>query len=302
MKELQPTSIPKVHLLDAGLKGVGQYTAVYLLATQEPAIVDTAFSYSVPKILSGLAELGIAPQELRYIVLTHIHMDHAGGAGVLAQACPNARIVVHESGAKFLAEPDKLVQSVKRAVGALFDRYGEMAPIPMERMDTVRGGESLALEYGFTLRFVYAPGHAPHQYCPFIQEYGGLFVADACGIYRKQVNQMSPTTAPPAFLLGESLETLNALKALQPKTLLFPHYGAYDEPQLLDRYADHLTRWVAEVEHTYDTMQDEEAVVHHFVRKLGPTFRRYYDTEMGEQEIEMNTRGVLLYLKRQRLG
>lgn len=302
MSSLLATGVPHVHLLDAGLKGAPQYTGIYLIDTEQPTIVDAGFSYSVPAILAGLKTLNVAPGALRYIVLTHVHMDHAGGAGGLIQACPNAKVIVHERGAKHLVEPQRLVDSVQRAVGKLFDRYGTMVPIAKDRIQTVSGGETIELGQRFTLKLVDAPGHAPHQYCAFVPEHGALFVADACGIYCKALGRLITTTPPPAFFLGASLETLNALKKLAPQTLLFPHFGAHDEPQLIDEYADLLTRWVTAVEDAYDTLQDFEATQRHFVRKLSPQFIDQYDEVMLQQEIEMNVMGVLLYFKRQREG
>lgn len=300
MSLLQATGVEGVFLLDAAPAFVPAYTGVYLIRTREPAIVETGFSYSVPRVLEGLDELGIAPERVRYLLPTHVHLDHAGGAGGLAQACPQAQVIVHERGAKHLVDPAHLVESVRRAVGKLFERYGEAVPIPSERLVTVTGGERFTLDEGVSLEIIDAPGHAPHQYAVHLPEQRALFTADAAGIYRREVGRLLPTTPPPAFRLGESLETLLALKALEPKTLLYTHYGPYPADDLLDRYADVLTRWVTEIETALDTMREPEAVVTHFLEKLSPAFAGHYDPVMVEQEITMNVQGVLLYLQRQR--
>lgn len=299
---LADTGVEHVHLLDGKLKGSDEYTAVYLLDTEEPAIIETAFSYSVPYILDGLRELGIAPEDVKHIIPTHVHMDHAGGAGVLAKHCPNAKVYVWERAANYLIDPSHLVRSVERAVGKLFDRYGTMEPIPEDRLRKVRGGEEIKLQHDYTLEIVYASGHAPHQFCPYIQEPNALFTADAVGINRRVLGEPIITTPPPAFMLGDSLETLTRLKALNPRTLLYTHYGAFKAANRIDEYADLLMKWVQEVEDAYDTLKDFEDVQQHFVRKYGPNFQGHYDEVMIEQEISMNTMGVLLYLKKQREG
>lgn len=300
MSLLTKTGVPHVHLLDAGLIAMPEYTGVYLLDTDTPAIVETGFSYSVPRILDGLEELNISPEDVKYIIPTHIHMDHAGGAGGLAQMCPNAKVLVHESVANYLVDPSDLVKSVKRAVGDLFERYGEMVPIKKNRLLKVDGGEKFQLQDDFTLRIVYAPGHAPHQFCVFVPEHHALFTADACGIFLKEIGHLSVTTPPPAFRLGAALETLGNLDALDPKILLYTHYGAYKSGTRLDDYADLLMKWVTDIEKLYNTTDDFEGIRQHFIKKYYADFEGHYDAVMAKEEIGMNVTGVLLYLKRRR--
>jgi len=300
MSLLTNTGVPHVHLLDAGLINMPEYTGVFLVDTESPVIIETGFSYSVPNILQGLEELNISPEDVKYIIPTHIHMDHAGGAGGLAQACPNAQVFVYDKVARYLIDPADLVKSVERAVGSLFERYGEMIPIPEERMIKVDGGETFQLQDDFSLKIIHAPGHAPHQFCVFVPEHHALFTADACGIFLKEIGKLSVTTPPPAFRLGEALETLNQLKALNPKTLLYTHYGAYKAENRLDDYADALMRWVTDIEAIYNTTEDFESIRNHFIKKLLPDYDGHYDSLMSKEEIGMNVIGVLLYLKRQR--
>lgn len=289
-----------LYILDTGMLGLERYGALYILKAPKPAIIETGFSHTISKTLQALDELKIRPEEIAYIMPTHVHLDHAGGTGHLTEACPNATVVVHEQGAPHVIDPTRLLESVQRAVGPLFSFYGTLKPTPKERVLAVRGGEVFHLGDGYEIEVVAAPGHAPHQVCFFERKLRGLFTADAAGIYRPWAAGLLLTTPPPAFHLEQGLETLARLKALHPTLLLYTHWGAHTDITLLDQYAELLQDWVSQIEHAKKTLGDDQAVKEHFVQKETPALKEHYPELILRGEIEMNVQGVLLYLKRAR--
>ncbi len=289
-----------LYILDTGMLGLERYGALYILNAPQPAIIETGFSHTFEKTMQALDELKIRPHDVAYIMPTHVHLDHAGGTGHLAEACPNAKVIVHAQGAPHLIDPTKLLESVQRAVGPMFPFYGTLQPTPQERVLAVRGGEAFHLGDGHEIEVIAAPGHAPHQVCFYERKLGGLFTADAAGIYRPWGAGLLLTTPPPAFHLEHSLETLARLKALQPTLLLYTHWGAHSDMSLLDQYAAMLRSWVSEVEHAKKTLGDDHAVKEYFVQKEMPLLKEHYPEPLLRGEIEMNVQGILLYLKKVR--
>ncbi len=289
-----------LYILDTGMFGLDRYDGVYILKAPRVTIIETGLSHTLEKTLAALDELHIRHEDVAYIMPTHVHLDHAGGTGHLAEACPNAKVIAHEQGAPHLIDPTKLIESVQRAVGPMFTFYGTLKPTPKERVLPVRGGEAFDLGDGFEIEVIAAPGHAPHQVCYFERKLRGLFTGDAAGIYRPWGAGLLPTTPPPSFHLEQALETLARLKALQPKLLLYTHWGAHADISLLDRYAQMLQDWVSEIERAKKTLGDDQAVKEHFVQKETPRLKGHYPEPILRGEIEMNVQGILLYLRKVR--
>jgi glyoxylase-like metal-dependent hydrolase (beta-lactamase superfamily II) len=301
MKIFEATPVAKLYLQDTKMIGLEKYGCLYFLKTPNPAIIETGFSTTAQQTLEGLRELGVRLEDIAYICPTHVHMDHAGGTSALAEACPNAKIISHHLGAPHLIDPSKLVESVKRAVGALFPYYGEMRPVPAERFIQVLGGETFDLGEGYALEVIDSPGHAPHQACFYEQKTRGLFCADAVGIYRKGSTGFMLTTPPPAFHFEQWLETLDRYKRLNLNWLYMTHFGVHGQPyELIDAYRQLLTEWVAEVEHKKRELKDDALVKQFFVEKETPALKDFYSPTMILSEVEMNVQGVLLYLKKAR--
>jgi glyoxylase-like metal-dependent hydrolase (beta-lactamase superfamily II) len=228
---------------------------------------------------------------------THVHLDHAGGAGPLAQACPNATVAVHERGAKHLIKPAYLVRSVREATGPMFHHYGEAVPIPRERLLELEGGEVISLGGGFKIRVLATPGHAPHHLCFFEERNRALFVGDAAGIYWPKADRLLPTTPPPSFDLELSLRSLELLQGLGAKQLLYTHFGPHDRPvAMLRDYSRLLRAWVEEILKLKRGHKSDEAIKQSLLEKYGPLLEGYYEPEMVAHEIGMNAEGVLQYL------
>ena len=269
-----------------------QYCSVYVLDGEVPAVVDTGTGAHVDRILDALAALGIQRADLGAIVLTHVHLDHAGGAAALAETCPNATVFVHESGASHLVDPERLWEGTKRAVGAQIQAYEKPAPLPEDRIHTVTDGDVIELG-DRTLTVHRAPGHAFHQVVYEDSADGGVFTGDAMGVLTPGLDRVQPSSPPPDFDLAGCLRDVETIRGLDPSRLYLAHYGAHSPDALLGTYPDVLESWVDAVAETRDRLGDAGAV---------DTLAEQADTveAWGERkaraETRMNVRGVLTSL------
>ena len=291
MTERDPklTAVPgidDVYHVDGWLFDQPGLLSVYVLDTPEPAIVDTGTADTTPEpVLAALAELGIEPADVAHLIPTHVHLDHAGGTGELARACPNATVHCHERGIAYLTDPDRLERlkrGVEDAIG-FEEPYGDPELVPGERANAISDGDAIDLG-DRQLAVVDAPGHAPHQACLFDDSTGTLFTADAAGLYFDE--RIYPTTAPPNFDLEVAVETVRRLRALEPERNCYPHYGvATDAVDRLEEYEAMLPEWVAVVE--------EAATTHEDHLDIANTLRE----EWGSLGLESDVAGVLRYLE-----
>lgn len=235
-----------VHLIDTRMGGYDGITAAYLLRTERPALVETGAARSAEQVVQALAALGIGAQDLATIVVTHIHLDHAGGVGDLATAFPRAEIVVHERGARHLVDPSRLLSSARRVYGDVLDTvFGELLATPVERVRALGQTGEVDLGGGRRLTSSYSPGHASHHVGLLDSATGDLYVGDAAGIYVPEADLVRPATPPPEFDLPLSLASLQTFRDLEPTRLLFSHYGpAPAVEEVLDRSAEELELWV----------------------------------------------------------
>ncbi|MEU1881869.1 MBL fold metallo-hydrolase [Streptosporangium sp. NPDC020072] len=227
----------------AGYSGI---TAGYLILGDRPCLVETGTATSAPVVRDALASLGVGPGDLATIVVTHIHLDHAGGVGDLAGFYPEAEIVVHEKGARHLADPSRLMASARMVWGDKLDvLFGEMSPTEAARIRALGDTGSVDLGNGRTLSSHYSPGHAKHHVGLIDSGTGDLYVGDAAGVYLPQTGDLRPATPPPDFDLRTALDSIALFEALGPQRLLFSHYGPVDDVQeTLERSAEELRVWV----------------------------------------------------------
>jgi len=226
---MDPTPVsacPDTYLLDNELFGMEGALATYLLDAERPALLDAGTAESTDRIRDGMAAVGIEPTAVAFIVLSHVHLDHAAGTGDLTEACPNATVVVHDRGLPYLTDADRLeqlVQSVDEATG-FENPYGDPDLVPRDRCRAVSGGETLDLG-DRVLELTDAPGHAPHHYVALEPDSGMLFAADAVGAYAPTQAQVAPTTPPPSFDLEANLDTIDRIRDLDPSRTLYSHFG-----------------------------------------------------------------------------
>lgn len=236
----------EVYEIDTRMAGYSGITAGYLILGDRPCLVETGTATSAPVVRDALASLGVGPGDLATIVVTHIHLDHAGGVGDLAGFYPEAEIVVHEKGARHLADPSRLMASARMVWGDKLDvLFGEMSPTEAARIRALGDTGSVDLGNGRMLSSHYSPGHAKHHVGLIDSGTGDLYVGDAAGVYLPQTGDLRPATPPPDFDLRTALDSIALFEALGPQRLLFSHYGPVDDVQAtLERSAEELRVWV----------------------------------------------------------
>jgi glyoxylase-like metal-dependent hydrolase (beta-lactamase superfamily II) len=238
----------EIYQIDTRMAGYPGITAGYLIRSDRPCLVETGTAPSAPVVADALASLGVGADDLVTVVVTHIHLDHAGGVGDIAKMFPRAEVVVHELGARHLADPSRLMASAKMVYGDELDTlFGALAPTAAERIRTVEQTGMVDLGGGRRLESFYSPGHAKHHVGLVDSVSGDLYVGDAAGIYIPETGDQRPATPPPDFNLGVALESLRMFAALRPSRLLFSHYGPVAEVDAaLDRSAEEIKLWVEE--------------------------------------------------------
>jgi glyoxylase-like metal-dependent hydrolase (beta-lactamase superfamily II) len=238
----------EVYQIDTLMAGYDGITAGYLILGERPCLVETGTAPSAPVVRAALAGLGVGPGDLATVVVTHIHLDHAGGVGDIAAMYPAAQVVVHERGARHLADPSRLMASARMVYGDELDElFGELSPTPAGRIRAVEVTGTVDLGGGRRLDSHYSPGHAKHHIGLIDSVSGDLYVGDAAGIYIQETGDMRPATPPPDFDLDAALSSLRTFAALRPTRLLFSHYGPVDAvEETLGRSADEINLWVDE--------------------------------------------------------
>jgi glyoxylase-like metal-dependent hydrolase (beta-lactamase superfamily II) len=235
-----------VYEIDTRMAGYSGITAGYLILGDRPCLVETGTSTSAPVVRDALTSLGVGPDDLATVVVTHIHLDHAGGVGDIAGYYPSADIVVHEKGARHLADPSRLMASARMVWGDKLDRlFGSLAPTEASRIRALGDIDAVDLGGGRSLSSHYSPGHAKHHVGLLDSATGDLYVGDAAGVYLPETGDLRPATPPPDFDLQTALNSVALFGALGPQRLLFSHYGPVaDVATTLERSADELRVWV----------------------------------------------------------
>jgi glyoxylase-like metal-dependent hydrolase (beta-lactamase superfamily II) len=233
-------------------------TAGYLVEGERPVLVETGAQSSVDVLLASLAALGVGPNDLAGVVVTHIHLDHAGGVGDVAAAFPNATVYVHEKGARHLADPTRLVASAALVYGDLLDSlYGRLTPTPQDRLHVLEDLEEIDLGGGRALVAVDSPGHAKHHLALHDTGSGILFAGDAVGVRLPDVGVLRPATPPPDFDLLQARHSLARFAERSPTGIALAHYGLLDDPAALLAEADEvLVSWAEVAEAAWRADED----------------------------------------------
>lgn len=220
-----------IHTVDAGYVRAGLAAIHVIVQDGRVALFDTGTRHSLTNVLAALAELGLGPEAVEWILASHVHLDHAGGAGALLARCPNARLVAHPKGARHLIDPARLIAGTMAVYGeqAFQALYGEVLPAPAERV--VEAADGFEIDFhGRALRFLDTPGHARHHYCVHDSASNAIFTGDTFGISYREFDVdgrafIFPTTTPVQFEPEALHASIERLMALRPTAAYLTHYG-----------------------------------------------------------------------------
>jgi glyoxylase-like metal-dependent hydrolase (beta-lactamase superfamily II) len=236
---LPMTDLPEfLHPLGGGLYAIDtgfhrpHFDAAYLVVEAgRAAFIDTGTNFALPRHLAALAALGVAAEEVDYVIPTHVHLDHAGGAGALMATLPNARMIVHQRGARHMIDPSALAAGATAVYGPeqMARDYGELVPVPAERVQQSTDGGTVELA-GRPLHFIDTPGHARHHHCIWDEATRGWFTGDSFGIsYREFDTAAGPWTlassTPVQFEPDAAARTIERLLAFEPQCAYLTHYS-----------------------------------------------------------------------------
>jgi glyoxylase-like metal-dependent hydrolase (beta-lactamase superfamily II) len=233
-----------IQMIDTQMSGIDGLVAAFVVPGENPAVIETGPATVTDTLTDRLTELGLGPGDIAYFVMSHIHLDHAGAAGHIIERFPNATVVVHEAGARHMADPARLMASAARVFGEKLAVFGELRPVPADRIMAVSPGAVLDLGGGRTLEIVQAEGHAIHHMAVLDSASGGIFVGDSMGVFLPEAGVLRPATPPPDFNLAHALATLERFSEREPKALYLSHFGpAPTDRDLLAEAAERLTRY-----------------------------------------------------------
>ncbi len=298
-----------VYSIDDELYNIPRSGSVYFLLEDKKTLIDSGPSTSVQVVLEGIRNIGFEPEEIDYLIITHIHLDHAGGAGTLLQQMPRASVVVHPRAVKHLFSPDRLINSVREVQGEeALVRNGEVMPVDGNRLIPAFDGDTLDLGGGQILTILDAPGHAPHEICILESRNNGIFVGDAVGHHLDGTDIMVPVTPPPGFDLEMYFSTLERLNNLEASRIYFAHTDTSEQvPVMLELAARELKerdQIIAEAAEEKKLETAEKRVIAHACKGLEwlkREMRQVYDYWTGVDIPMSAAEHVRHYRKKHRL-
>jgi glyoxylase-like metal-dependent hydrolase (beta-lactamase superfamily II) len=301
-----------VYLIDTLYVRPGLAGSHLVVQDGRAAFVDTGPGPAAPRLLAALDELGIAREQVDWLFLTHVHLDHAGGAGQMVQALPNARAVLHPRGAPHMIDPAKLVAGSIAVYGEALYRqlYGELVPIPADRVLVVEDGQRLQLG-SRTFEFIDAPGHARHHHCPIDLDHREVYSGDNFGICYREFDTargpfILPTTTPVQFDPDAMHATIDRILSYQPQRIYQTHFGPVTDVERLGRDLHASVVELVRIARLHAVAPDRRA-------RIEADMFRYFSTQLDEHgyagdlarrhalldaDVRLNTDGLLVWLDR----
>lgn len=301
-----------ISAIDAEYLYPGHAAAHLIVDAGRAAFVDVGTNASVPYLLAALAELGVAPSAVDYLLLTHVHLDHAGGAGALLSALPNATAVLHPRGAPHMIDPGKLISGAQAVYGEerCAALYGELVPMPPERVRAVADGERVQLG-ARTLELIHTPGHALHHYAVIDAAHKSVFPGDTFGISYRALDTAAgafivPTTTPTQFDPAQHIASIERMQSYSPQAMYLMHFSRVTGVPRLAASLKAQIEALAGIARAHAADAAPEAGIRSDMRALWLALARRHGVALGDEQItavlagdlELNTQGLIAWLAR----
>lgn len=234
---------PHTFLIDLKPGGFSHFIASYVIKAERVAIVESGPLVTLPNLLAGLREIHVSTKDVDYVAVSHVHLDHGGGAAKLLNLLPNAKLVVHKRGVPHIINPDRLWTQARQVLGKVAELYEKPEPVAEERTIAAEEGMVLDLGEGVELMVLETLGHASHHQSLYEKASRGIFPGDAAGIYIPEFDVIIPTTPPPLYLEA-ALASIEKLEQLKPEVIYYSHFGqANNALEKLKMHASQLKLW-----------------------------------------------------------
>jgi glyoxylase-like metal-dependent hydrolase (beta-lactamase superfamily II) len=287
-------------------------TSCYVVVDKKNILIETGSSSSHENLVEGLHQIGLKPEDIDEIIVSHIHLDHSGGAGLFMEKYPKANIWVNSKGARHLIDPYKLVEGSRGVYGDYFeDMFFPVVPIPESRVHVVQDGESLIINDDRALIFYDTPGHALHHSAIYDTGSKGIFTGDSAGLYFKSflkqfgIDVCLPSTTPTQFDPKAMIKTLDHLLNLNPKYLFFTHFGMSDDASsILSQVQDWMELFGDEAINYYKETRSLKSLNSFLKENVSSILFSWGVPEDSEllsrldSDLELNAQGIVSYVKR----
>ncbi len=292
-----------IYLIDSECAFLPGLFSSYLINEEKKALVDVGSPSAAVTLLNGLKKIGVDPREIDYIILTHVHLDHSGGAGILMKDMPQAKVLTHPGCTKHLIDPTRLVNSsleVQKGTPNEALRYDLTLPVESSRIKDVKDGESISLGPEQQITFIYTPGHASYHLSIGEERNNGIFVGETLGL--KIGNDIMPITTRPTDL-DSAFTSIEKLISLKPDILYFPHWGVEtNAKESMQRAKERRRIWydtvLEAIEKNPDNVMEE---LRDFICSESDFFKKQFnDGDMIDSTLLLSINGHIDYLKRRK--
>lgn len=303
------TNVAKgIDVIDSGYYSK-DFAAIYLIRQRNKVvIIETGSNFSVPLVEKALIEDGLSFSDVAYIIPTHVHLDHAGGAGELMRKCQNASLVVHPRGSRHLIDPSKLIAGAMAVYGEekFKEFYGEIIPIDSDRV--IEAEDNFILDFdGRVLKFIDTPGHARHHFCVWDKETKSMFTGDTFGISYRDLDHQNdvyvlPSTSPVQFDPEALIQSINRIMEFKPERVCLTHFSAIKPTQSVVNQLIDSINFVSNLAKKYATTSDGESFIYnemmeYFVNGLNKIgfSNDDFSKKRLELDVQINTQGLIYW-------